>query len=307
MYGQTVSIKGNGAEHVGGVEGAVDRVADEILRRLEKGRTLVVWAFDASGSLVAERERLAKHIETVYTHITQLDEKEPRRRRRPADGGRRLRPGPQGDDRRPDRRQRRRSSAPSAPSRSTRPGVETTFQTVAEIVRKWGRYKDAKGNAYQTMVIVVTDEVGDDEDHLEEAIDVATEAKVPVYVLGSQAIFGRVEGQHGLHRPQDQADLPQPPGPPGARERHARADPPAVLVRRRPVRHPRLGVRPLRPEPPGRGDRGDLLRHPAGPDRGWGSTRSRCSEYKPDWVSPAQYEAERPAATRSARRSSRPR
>ena len=75
MLGQTVSIKGNGAEHVGGVEGAVDRIATEILRRLEQGRTLVIWAFDASGSLQVERERLSKHIDTVYTHITQLDEK----------------------------------------------------------------------------------------------------------------------------------------------------------------------------------------------------------------------------------------
>ena len=37
MLGQTVSIKGDGAEHVGGVEGAVDRIATEILRRLERG------------------------------------------------------------------------------------------------------------------------------------------------------------------------------------------------------------------------------------------------------------------------------
>ena len=74
MLGQTVSIRGNGAELVGGVEGAVDRIAIEIVRRLEQGRTLVVWAFDASGSLQAERQRLGKHIETVYTHINQLDE-----------------------------------------------------------------------------------------------------------------------------------------------------------------------------------------------------------------------------------------
>ena len=33
-----------------------------------------MWAFDASGSLQAERQRLGKHIETVYTHINQLDE-----------------------------------------------------------------------------------------------------------------------------------------------------------------------------------------------------------------------------------------
>ena len=52
MLGQTISIRGNGAEFVGGVEGAVDRIAIEILRHLEQGRTLVVWAFDASGSLL---------------------------------------------------------------------------------------------------------------------------------------------------------------------------------------------------------------------------------------------------------------
>src|SRR6516225_6956544 len=74
MLGQTVSIRGNGAELVGGVEGAIDRIAIEILRHLEQSRTLVVWAFDASGSLQVERERLSKHIDTVYTHINQLDE-----------------------------------------------------------------------------------------------------------------------------------------------------------------------------------------------------------------------------------------
>ena len=74
MLGQTVSIRGDGAELVGGVEGAVDRIAIEVLRHLERGRTLIVWAFDASGSLLAERQRLSKHIETVYTHINQLDE-----------------------------------------------------------------------------------------------------------------------------------------------------------------------------------------------------------------------------------------
>ncbi len=43
------------------------------------------------------------------------------------------------------------------------------------------------------MVIVVTDEVGDDEGQLEDAIAMAQRAKVPVYVLGSQAVFGRKE------------------------------------------------------------------------------------------------------------------
>src|SRR5262249_23791726 len=74
LLSQTVSIRGNGAETVGGIEGAVDRIAVEIIRHLEQAPTRVVWAFDASGSRLAERQRLAKHIETVYTHIKQLDE-----------------------------------------------------------------------------------------------------------------------------------------------------------------------------------------------------------------------------------------
>jgi hypothetical protein len=196
LFGQSISIKGNGAEHVGSAEGAVDRIADEILRRLEKGRTLVVWAFDASGSLQAERERLAKHIETVYGHIKQLDEKA-----LAADGALLTEVVSFGQNRRA--MMTEPSDDPDTIASAIRAvpldasGVETTFTTVADIVRTWGHYRDKAGNRYRPMIIVVTDEVGDDQDHLEEAISVATENKppVPVYVLGSQAIFARKEGR----------------------------------------------------------------------------------------------------------------
>ena len=193
MLGQNVSIKGNGAEMVGGVEGAVDRIAIEILRRLEQGRTLVVWAFDASGSLLAERQRLAKHIDTVYTHINQLDETH-----LAADDGLMTMVVSFGHDRRPmlPKPTADRAEIIEAINKVglDETGFEYTFGTVAEIVRSWGRYKDAHNQSYHTMVIVVTDEVGDDEDRLEDAIASAQKAKVPVYVLGSQAPFGRKKG-----------------------------------------------------------------------------------------------------------------
>jgi len=193
IMGQAVSIKGNGVEHVGGVEGAVDRIAVEILRRLEQGRALVIWAFDASGSLQGERQRLSKHIETIYTHITQLDENH-----LSADKGLLSLVVAFGQDR------KAMTPKPTAelseileamgevPTDET--GVESTFTTVAEIIRRWGRYRDPAGQVYHPLIIVVTDEAGDDENRLEESIELAQRSKVPVYVLGSQSLFGRVEG-----------------------------------------------------------------------------------------------------------------
>jgi hypothetical protein len=160
---QNVSVRGNGAEQVGGVEKAVDRIATEIMRRLELGRTLVVWAFDASGSLQAERQRLAKHIETVYTHINQLAKGrlwsndglltmvvsfgstwDPLLAKPTADGAKIV----NAIDRVP----------------LDRTGIERTFTAVAGIIHRWGVFKDSRNHGYYTMVIVVTDEIGDDEE-----------------------------------------------------------------------------------------------------------------------------------------------
>jgi hypothetical protein len=197
---QTVSIKGSGAEHVGGVEGAVDRVAMELLNRLEKGKILVVWAFDASLSLLVEREKLAKTIEQVYVHINQLDKDQVATgdalmtmvvgfgKERKA-----MLPAPTND-----------TAAIAAAIRGVpddTTGYESTFQTVGTIVKNWGKFKDPKGQAYQTIVIVVTDEVGDDDQYLEPAIAAASAAKVPVYVLGSPALFGKIDGKMDFLHP----------------------------------------------------------------------------------------------------------
>jgi hypothetical protein len=193
MLGQTVSIRGNGAELVGGVEGAIDRIAIEILRHLEQGRTLVIWAFDASGSLLAERQRISKHIETIYTHINKLDQNE-----LTGDSGLLTMVIGFGQDRlalipKPTSETSEIIAAIENVALDTS-GNEMTFTTVAEIVSRWGRFKDAHNRLYDTMIIVVTDEKGDDEARLEDAITLAQRAKVPVYVLGSQAVFGREKG-----------------------------------------------------------------------------------------------------------------
>lgn len=197
---QSLSIQGNGAEHVGAVEGAVDRMAVEILRRLERGRTLVVWAFDASNSLLAERERLAKYIDNVYAHVLQLDHEQ-----LSEDKGLLTVVVGFGQDRKiltpdptTDRAEIIKAITSVAPDTS---GIESTFRTVGEIARKYGHYKPKGGSSYQTMCIVVTDEVGDDEDRLEEAIQSSQAVKMPVFVLGSPALFGRADGYQNYTDP----------------------------------------------------------------------------------------------------------
>ena len=197
---QAVSIKGNGSEHVGSVEGAVDRLAVEITRQMEKGKTLVVWAFDASGSLQVERQRLAKYIDGVYGHIAELDKDGS-----VAKGGLLTQVVAFGKDRKlmtpqpTDDRQAIVSAIESVPLDRT--GTESTFTTVAEIAHKWGKFaKD--GERYRTMIIVVTDEIGDDPGRLEEAILAARANKTPVYVLGSSALFGRVKGYQDYTDPE---------------------------------------------------------------------------------------------------------
>ena len=287
--GQSVSIKGNGAEHVGDVEGAVDRIAVEILRRMEKGRTLVVWAFDASGSLPAERQRLAKYIDGVYGHIAELDSEQLAER-----GGllttvvafgkdrKLMTPEPTAD------RSAIATAIDAGPPRHQR-HRDDLHRPSPTIARKCGRFK-RDDQAYQTMVIVVTDEVGDDEDRLEAAIAAAVAAKVPVYVLGSPALFGRVEGYMDYTDPKTgrpSTTCPSARGP--------RASPPRASACRSGTT-----ARSTTSSTPGFGPY--ALSRLAGATGGiyfvtrMGGNRptfdpAGMREYKPDWVSRDQYQA----------------
>ena len=283
LLGQTVSIRGNGAETVGGVEGAVDRIANEIIRHLEQGPTLVVWAFDASGSLVAERQRLSKHIETVYSHIKQLDESH-----LSADSGlltmvvafgqdrKAMLPKPTGE------LSEVLAAIAEVPQDET--GKESTFTTVGEIVNKWGRYKGAHNHPYRTMVIVVTDEVGDD-----EAPARGRDRGLPSGPRCRSTCSARRPSSAAstnyvdLRQPQDQARLLRPRGAPGAREHHAGADPAAVLVRRAAVHVLESGFGPyaLSRLAAATGGIYFITRFDT---RRMGFDPARMREYRPDWV-----------------------
>jgi uncharacterized protein YegL len=189
--GDSAGTRGTGSERVGDAEDAVDRVAVEILRRLEGGRTLVVWALDASGSLQDERQRLSKYVAGVYEHIHKLDQD-----KLAADQALLSAVVAFGQQRKvmvepTDDAGAIAQAIGSVPQDDT--GYESTFQTVIDVAKKYGRFSKEK-ESYRPLLVIVTDEVGDDEDRVEAAIVAARNVEMPVFVLGSPALFGRLEG-----------------------------------------------------------------------------------------------------------------
>ena len=196
---KNVSIRGTGAEYVGGVEGAVDRLATEIHNRLKSGPTLIIWLFDASASLSVEREKLAEQVENVYKHVAQLD----------SDGlssGDALLGMVVGFGQTQAAMTGEPVASPQEISSAIRQvkidtsGIENTFQTVGMVSQKFARFERNK-QKYQVMIVAVTDEVGDDEQALEEAIAITNRSQSPVFVFGSPALFGQVMGRMDYRDP----------------------------------------------------------------------------------------------------------
>lgn len=56
-------------EHTGGTAGAMDRLAFEITNAVQDKETLVVWLFDASGSVKERRDAIADRFHNVYEQV----------------------------------------------------------------------------------------------------------------------------------------------------------------------------------------------------------------------------------------------
>src|SRR5262245_25245166 len=68
-YAENVPVKGAAGEGITGAEGAIDRITHEILLSLEERKTLVVWLFDGTASLVPQRQAIRDRFERVYQEL----------------------------------------------------------------------------------------------------------------------------------------------------------------------------------------------------------------------------------------------
>lgn len=184
-----------------GASGAVDRITQEILVSLQERKTLVIWLFDQSASLMRQREEIQDRFGKIYEEIDMLQtvghEAFTRNEDKPLltqiyGFGSRVKPmlDEPTDD---------LSKIMGAISRIERDdtGIENVMAAVMTAAKEYSdlrKYKNAlQGPERNVMVIVVSDETGDDVARVDDAIQVCTKLQIPVIVIGVPAPFGRAE------------------------------------------------------------------------------------------------------------------
>jgi len=176
-------------EHPGGVEGSIDRLTLEIAGSLRERKTLVVWLFDESLSVKERRNTIAERFENVYRQLGMLkvDTNRGALKTAVASFGERthiMTPQPVND-----------MATLVEAVRNIKPdesGKENVFAAVQTVTNKWLNHRTKMRR--NMMIVLVTDERGDDYAILETTINKLSRYGIRVYCVGNAAIFGREQG-----------------------------------------------------------------------------------------------------------------
>jgi hypothetical protein len=200
-FSQNLAVKGAAGEGTTGASGAIDRITHEILLSLEERKTLVVWLFDGTASLVPQRQTIHDRFERIYQELgiieasgnDAFDQHEDKpllssvisfgsgmhlMTKKPTDSVAELK-------------------AAVTAIQNDESGVENVFGAIHEAAKLYAEYRyttDVRPEPERNVMIVVfTDEAGSDQQRAEEAIKLCRMRTIPVYVVGVPAPFGRRE------------------------------------------------------------------------------------------------------------------
>jgi hypothetical protein len=208
-----VNIKGGSDDVVGGVEGAMDRVAFELRQSLRERKTLVIWLFDASGSLDKRREEIADRFDNIYKQVSNSGSTDGLHTVVVSYGLKTniLTPEPLQDA-------SQLSEVVRKQIKKDESGKEFVFTALKQVLERYRTWHRNEG-PWNRMIFIVTDEKGEDEDaraHLEDVISLAKRSQTRVYTIGNAAIFGREKGYVHYVGQGFEEDIPVDQGPESA-------------------------------------------------------------------------------------------
>lgn len=194
-----VTLKGKVGHAAEGASGAVDRITFEILQALEDRPTLIVWLFDQSGSLTRQRREIRDRFDRIYEELGiiqqsgsaafQHDQEEAPLLTSIMGFGQSvqlLTKEPTAD------LQEIKDTVDAIENDPS--GIEKVFSAVHAAVTRYKDYRrsrDGRGPQRNVLLVVVSDERGDDAGGLEQTVALCQRYGMPVYVIGVPAPFGR--------------------------------------------------------------------------------------------------------------------
>lgn len=209
-----INVKGTTGDAMVSIETALDRVTWEIANHLVEHKTLVVWLLDASGSLKEQRGVISNRLRRIYGELGALEQAGKITRTDQAllsgvvmYGEKTTFITPEPTDKF-ELIQDAVKNAPTDPS-----GVENVFGAVELVMHRWQKYRTSMGRS--VLVVIVTDETGDDFARLEPAILTCKRYGAKSYVIGPPAVFGRRQAYVPYVAPEDKKtyQLPVDLGP----------------------------------------------------------------------------------------------
>lgn len=188
---ENLIVQGASGVGVTGATGAVDRLTGEIAAMLERGPTVICWVFDQSISLAGQRREIASRLDRVFDELgmNRVGRKKPDLRNIVIGFGEKV----QLVTKKPTEE----SSDVIEAIRSIAiddSGAELTFQAVKAAVAEAKIFRTTAPRR-NVGIIVFTDEVGNDQNKVDETSDLCRTLGMPVYVVGVPAPFGMREVQ----------------------------------------------------------------------------------------------------------------
>jgi hypothetical protein len=179
-------VKGDVGVGETGAGGAVDRLTLEIIASLEQRPTVVCWLFDQSVSLAGQRKEIASRLSRVFEELDSSSAARSNEMLNLVYGyGQRVTPVIDKPTQDVDKVVAAIKSIPIDES-----GVEMTFTAVATAAQRAAevRLSPSKRNV---MIMVFTDEAGDDQQHADQVATYCSRQQMRVFVVGVPAPFGR--------------------------------------------------------------------------------------------------------------------
>jgi hypothetical protein len=181
---ETFVVKGAVGAGTTGATGAVDRLTGEIAASLERHPTVVCWVFDQSVSLAGQRKEIAARLERVFEElgVNRSAAHRPDLKNMVVAFGKTVKLVTKATD----------DAAAVLKTIESIPvddsGVEMTFTAIRGAAQEASIFRRAPRR--NVMIIVFTDEVGNDQNETDKTAAFCRTLGIPVYVVGVPAPFG---------------------------------------------------------------------------------------------------------------------